>query len=145
MAYKKDQGRMARMAAFWTLAILIFYGCSSLRDLLTSQWPDTLGEPIQGIRIPILGLELTPALLVAAAVLAGALFLLYRWEETPKNADLLIETEQELRKVAWPTLDEAINGSWTVVVTVAFLMTFLAFADMVLGRIARTILVGGGG
>lgn len=142
MAYKKDQGRMARMAAFWTLAVLIFYGCSSLRDTLVSQFPDSLGNPLAG-RVPILGLELTPALLISAAVLAGALFLLYRWEETPKNADLLIETEQELRKVAWPTLDEAINGSWTVVITVVFLMGFLFAADVVLGRVARFVLSGG--
>ena len=142
MAYKKDQGRMARMAAFWILAVLIFYGCSSLRDTLVSQFPDSLGNPLAG-RVPILGLELTPALLIAGVVLAGALFLLYRWEETPKNADLLIETEQELRKVAWPTLDEAINGSWTVVITVVFLMGFLFAADVVLGRVARFVLSGG--
>ena len=141
MAYKKDQGRMARMAAFWTLAVLFFYGCSSLRELLVSQFPSSLGEPIAG-RIPVLGLELSPALLIAGAVLAVALFLLYRWEETPKNADLLIETEQELRKVSWPTLDEAITGSWTVVITVVFLMSFLFFADLLLTRIANFVLRG---
>lgn len=142
MAYKKDQGRMARMAAFWTLAILIFYGCSSLRGLLTSQFPASLGQPMGG-RVPILGLELTPALMIAGLVLAAGLFLLYRWEEKPKNADLLIETEQELRKVAWPTLDEAINGSWTVVVTVLFLMGFLFLSDVLLGRVFRFVLAGG--
>ena len=47
--------------------------------------------------------------------------------------------------MAWPTIDEAINGSWSVVVTVLFLMAFLAGADMVLGRVARTILNFGGG
>ena len=142
MAYKKDQGRMARMAAFWILAILIFYGCSSLRALLISQFPESLGAPLAS-RIPILGMELTPALLIAGGVLAAALFLLYRWEETPKNADLLIDTEQELRKVAWPTLDEAINGSWTVVLTVLFLMGFLFLSDLVLGRVFAYVLAGG--
>ena len=144
MAYKKDQGRMARMTAFWLLAILIFYGCSSLQELLITQFSAGLGDPIGGIRVPILGMDLSPALLISGTVLAGALFLLYRWEETPKNADLLIETEQELRKVAWPSLDEAINGSWTVVLTVSLLMAFLFVADMVLIRLARLILVGGG-
>jgi len=143
MAYKKDQGRMARMATFWILALLIFYGCSSLRDTLVSQFPASMGDPLAG-RVPILGFEVTPALLIAAAVLAGALFLLYRWEETPKNADLLIETEQELRKVAWPSLDEAIKGSWTVVITVTFLMGFLFAADYLLARVAKFVLSGGG-
>ena len=144
MAYRKDQGRVARMAAFWTLAALIFYGCTSLRDTLIGFSPTGLGSAIGGIRIPILGMELTPALLIAALVLGVALWLLYRWEETPKNADLLIETESELRKVTWPSLEEAINGSWTVVFTVVFLMAFLAGADWVLARLAQRILRIGG-
>ena len=142
MAYKKDQGRMARMTAFWLLAVLIFYGCAALQELLITQFSAGLADPIGGFRVPILGMDLSPALLISALVLGASLFLLYRWEETPKNADLLIETEAELRKVAWPTLDEAINGSWTVVLTVSFLMGFLFVADMVLIRLARLILVG---
>ena len=43
------------------------------------------------------------------------------------------------------SIDEAINGSWTVVITVLFLMGFLAGADLVLGRVARTILSLGAG
>ncbi len=144
MAYKKDQGRMARMAAFWILAILIFYGCTSLKDTLVSLWPATLGQAIGGTRIPILGLDLSPGLIIAATVLAVALWFLFRFEQKPKNADLLIETESELRKVSWPSLEEAINGSWSVVITVAFLMAFLAGADYILGRIAGRILIGGG-
>ena len=143
MAYKKDQGRMARMAAFWILAILLFYGCTSLRDTMVSFSPTSLGEPIGGIRLPVIGMDLSPALVISALVLGLGMFLLYRWEEKPKNADLLIETENELRRVTWPSLDEAINGSWTVVLTVVFLMAFLAGADFVLGRLARRILTGG--
>jgi preprotein translocase subunit SecE len=144
MAYKKDQGRMARMATFWTIAILIFYGSSSLKDTLTSQSPEGLGQALGDYRIPILGMDASPALLISGLVLALGLFMLYRWEETPKNADLLIETEQELRKVSWPSLDEAISGSWTVVLTVIFLMVWLAGTDVVLGRVARMVLMGGG-
>ena len=142
MAYKKNQGRMARMTAFWVLAVLIFYGCSSLRAELTSMSPDTLGTAIQGMRVPILSLDFSPALIISALVLATALWLLYRWEQKPKNADLLIETEAELRKVYWPSLEEAINGSWTVLLTVVFLMAFLAGADYVLGEVSRVILTG---
>ncbi|MDE0914657.1 MAG: preprotein translocase subunit SecE [Planctomycetota bacterium] len=143
MAYRKDQGRMARMTAFWSLAILIFYGCVSLQAELATSFAESLGQSINGMRIPVLGLDLSPALLITAAVLALALGLLYRWEQTPKNADLLIETESELRKVSWPTLDEAINGSWAVMMTVLVLMGFLAGVDFLLGRVARVILTGG--
>jgi len=141
-AYKKDQGRMARMAAFWTLAVLIFYGCTSLRDALVALSPGGLGRTL-GIHIPVLGMDVTPAILIAGLVLGLCLWLLYRWEEKPKNADLLIDTENELRKVSWPTIEEAINGSWTVVFTVLFLMAFLAGTDWLLGRIAHRLLAGG--
>ncbi len=142
MAYRKDQGRMARMTAFWTLAVLVFYGSSSLREMLASQFPGSLGRQLTG-NIPVIGVEVTPALLITAVTLVGGMFLLYRWLETPKNADLLIETEQELRKVSWPSLEETINGSWVVILTVGFLMGFLFLSDVVLGRIARYVLTAG--
>lgn len=142
MAYRKNQGRMVRMTAFWVLAVLIFYGCSSLRAELTSFAPKTLGTAIQGMRVPILSLDFSPALIISALVLALSLWLLYRWEQKPKNADLLIETEAELRKVYWPTLEEAISGSWAVLLTVVFLMAFLASADYVLGQVFTVILTG---
>ena len=135
----------ARMTAFWVLATLIFYGCSSLRAELTSMSPETLGAPIQGMRVPILSLDFSPALIISALVLATCLWLLYRWEQKPKNADLLIETEAELRKVTWPTVDEAVKSSMVVIFCVVFLMGFLAACDFVLGRWAIYILTGGGG
>jgi preprotein translocase SecE subunit len=143
MAYRKDQGRMARMAAFWSLAILCFYGCTSLQTYIP-RLPgigSRLGRPIGGLRIPILGLELTGALLITVVVLAGGLVLLHRWLEKPRNAELLIETESELRKVTWPTIDEAVKSSIVVIVCVVLLMAFLAGADFVLGQWAVRILV----
>ena len=55
-------------------------------------------------------------------VFAGGAFGLYSWLERPKSADLLIETEQELRKVSWPTRDESINATG-VVILVSVLLT----------------------
>jgi len=142
MAYRKDQGRMARMATFWSLAILLAYGCVRMRTELTAWQPDSLGSAVGGMRVPILGLELSPAALIAIAVFAVGMFLLHRVLEKPKNADLLIETESELRKVTWPTLDETIDGSIVVMVVVLFLMGFMAGADYVLGEFFTRILLG---
>ncbi len=143
MAYKKDQGRLTRMAAFWSLAILAFYGCVSLYQEMVAR-SEALTRPIGGIRIPVLGLDLSGALLISTVVFCGTAALLYRYLERPKLADLLIETENELRKVTWPTLQEAIQSSVVVLVVVAVLMGFLAGADFVLGRWANWILLGGG-
>ena len=143
MAYRKDQGRMVRMAAFWSLAILLFYGCTSLRRELTAFFP-SMAQSIGGIRIPILGIDLSPAFLIAALVLGTGLWLLSRILERPKTADLLIDTEGELKKVTWPSLDETIQGSVVVIVCVLFLMGYLAGVDWFVGRLARVILLGSG-
>jgi preprotein translocase SecE subunit len=76
-------------------------------------------------------------------VFTGAMILLYRWTESPKIADSLIDTENELRKVTWPTLDEAIQSSVVVIVTVVVLMMILAGADFILGWWAGKVLTGG--
>ena len=141
MAYKKDQGRMARMAAYWSLAILIFYGCQSMHGELAGRFASMKAD-LLGFPIPILGMTFNGALILSGVVLGLSLTALYRWQQTPKVADLLIETENELKKVTWPTLPEAINSSIVVLVTVLFLMAFLAGADWVLGRWSTLILLG---
>lgn len=144
MAYKHDQGRMARMATFWSLAILIFYGCYTLRTELAGRFPDALGARLwEGARVPVLGVDVTYAFIVSTVVFAVAIFFLYRWTEKPKIADALIETESELRKVTWPTLNEAINSSVVVIITVLILMAILAGADRILGWWVGRILTGG--
>ena len=139
MAYKKDQGRMARMAVFWSIAILIFWGCRSL-NLQLAEWFPALRKPIGGVVIPVLGIDLSPSFLIATAVFALGIFALWRWTETPKIADLMIETELELRKVTWPTMPEVVNSSIVVIVCVVVLMAFLAGSDLLLGRIAKALL-----
>jgi preprotein translocase SecE subunit len=141
--YKHDQGRMARMAAFWTLAALLFYGCTALRAELVGR-VEALGKPLIAAmpRLSVIGVDFNAAFLIAALLFGVGVWLLYRWIETPKNADLLIETEAELRKVTWPTVKEVVNASVVVVVSVLFLMAFLAGADVLLARIARVIFGG---
>jgi|SRR6187402_3780825 len=144
-AYKQDQGRLARVASFWTLAGMVFYGCSRLRAELPGYFPK-LGQPlVAGVpQIPVLGVRLDAAFLIAFVLFTGGIWLLYRWLETPKNAELLIETEAELRKVTWPTMKEVVNASIVVIVSVLFLMAFLAGADIVLARVAGVLLGGPG-
>lgn len=147
MAYKKDQGRLARLVTFWTLAVLVFYGCYSFYgEVLLKSFKGPLGTPLVASmkKVPIIGLELNGAMLITLALLATLLWLLYRWEQKPKVADLLIETESEMRKVTWPSVPEAVNSSIVVIVCVAFLMAFLAGADWFLGRLATQVLIGRG-
>jgi preprotein translocase SecE subunit len=146
---RSDQGRIARLAVFWSLAVLIYYGCTSLRALLVGRFTKNsaldLASPLfpSVPKIPVLGAELTGALLIAVVVFAAATFFVWRWIERPKTSNLLAETEVELRKVTWPTGQEVFNSSVVVVVCVAFLMAFLAGADYVLAKLAGIVLFGG--
>lgn len=144
MAYKQDQGRFARLAAFWSLAILIFYGCTSLYTTLLGYWPNQMATPFTASmpKIPVLGLPLNLAMVISTAVLGVSVWALYRVLERPKTADVLIDTESELRKVTWPTVPEAVRSSFVVIVCVLFLMAFLAGADWLLGRWAERLLLG---
>jgi len=138
--YRKDQGRLARMAAFWGLLLMLLFGCSFLHGVLSGA--ASLREPIAGLTLPFLGVALSPAFVIGAIVFVVGAWAIYRWSETPKIADLLIDTESELRKTSWPTMDEVINASIVVVVTVLVMGAFLALADAVLNRIMRYLLFG---
>lgn len=151
MAYKPEQGRIARTAAYWSLALLIVYGCISLNASLSQWFPEQMGRVFGqdapgrgGWRVPILSWKMTPALVVTVVFCAAALYVLHSYLNKPKSADLLIETENELKKVTWPTMNEAFNSSVVVIVCVVFLMAFLAGADFVLGKGVTWILLGGG-
>ncbi len=143
MAYKKDQGRYARLAAFWTLAILAFYGATSAHTSLSTIFDGKLAAPLGGYTLPVLAIDLSPAFLITAIAFVAGIWFLFRWLESPKVADLLIETEAELRKVTWPAYSEVVNSSIVVVVCVVFLMAFLAGSDWFLARLTRPLLFGG--
>ncbi len=130
------------MAAFWSCALLALFGCTSLHTALAARF-DSLREPLGGVVLPVVGVSLSGAFLISTGILTVIVVVLYRWQQIPKNADLLIETEGELKKVNWPTLEEVINSSFVVIVFVLVLMVYMAGADWFLGRVFARILLGG--
>jgi preprotein translocase subunit SecE len=139
-SYKEDQGRLTRMAAFWSVVLLLLFGCTFLYDMLIGM--DSMGRAIGGIRIPIVSIDLNGAFAIAGIVFLVGLIVIRRWQQTPKVADLLIDTESELRKVTWPTMNEVINSSIVVIVSVILMGMFLAAADWVLGKLMQRLILG---
>ena len=92
----------------------------------------------------MLGTPVSPAFLICGGIFVVGTWLIHRWQARPKVADLLIDTESELRKVTWPTMDEVINSSLVVIVCVLLLFAFLAAADWFLARVMNTLLLGKG-
>ena len=141
-SYKPDEGRNARQTAFWLSVGMLFFGCYSLSGTLVGV-ESLRGPIIVGFEaVPLLGISLSGAFAVATGVFLVAAFLLMKYLGRDSTAEHLIEVEQEMNKVTWPTFEDATNSSIVVVFTVAVLMGFLAFSDLALGRIFDMILWG---
>ena len=148
MAYKKDQGRFMRMGAFWALLLLAAYGClggfvRSLYRWLPSLAGDKSVEPWI-TPFPILGQLGLPEIVGILSLTAIAIWI-HAVLMRPKVADLLIDTEQELKKVTWPSSSETINGTIAVAATVVALFLFLAVADTAIAFVMDNLLKRGGG
>ncbi len=129
------------MTAFWALFLLCAYGCLGG---LVYQIRDWFGDSVSTVlvaQLPLLG-DLDVAMLITLAVLATAGLVLHSYASRPRVADLLIETETEMRKVTWPTWPETWTGTVAVAVTVVCLLCYLWGCDVVLTYVL-TGLMGG--
>lgn len=140
VSYRSEQGRHARMAAFWSVIFFLGFGCRFLHDLLI-QW-ESMRAHLGQITIPVVAVKLTPAFLISAGIFLVGTVLVQRWQQTPKVADLLIDTESELKKVTWPKGDEVWNAAIVVIISVVLLGLFLALSDLFLYRLMRYLILG---
>lgn len=142
MSYRKDQGRYARMFAFWACSLLVAYGCfhgGGLSDLMDGWMGDSnkiLIDPF-----PILK-TLKVSTCIALGFLALVGVVLHVALNRPRIADALIDTEAELMKVTWPTWGEAWQGTVAVTAMVLVLFVFLTIVDLSLIK-AMLMLMGG--
>jgi preprotein translocase SecE subunit len=142
VTYRKDQGRYARMFAFWAIVLLVAYGCfhgGGLSDQL-DRW---MGDSNRVLIDPFPLLKtLKISTLIALGVLTVVALLVHRVLSRPRIADTLIETEAELQKVTWPTWAEAWQGTMAVTVMVLILFLFLTVVDYSLIQV-MLMLMGG--
>ena len=127
--YKKGQGTLARSVAYGIVAGLIVFGAIRLYASLGGPFLEVLAQDV-----PVVGdvtVRKVLAIVVALLGLVGLHLILNR----PQSVDLLIETEQEMKKVSWPTLPDVWNATGVVIlVTVTLAVTMSAF-DFGLRRI----------
>ncbi len=143
MSYRKNDGRYARMFAFWALFLLVAYGCfhsGGLADLLNFWMGDS--NPVFVDPFPLLG-TLNASTSIALGVLAVFGVAVYVFLNRPRVADTLIDTEHEMQKVTWPSWGETWQGTLAVVAMVAVLFVFLTVVDLGLLKVL-SMLMGGG-
>lgn len=115
------------MVAFWATLALVGYGCfGGMINVLD----DYTGKPWLA-QFPLLG-KFGFSELIACGVFAAAAMFLYRILNRPRVADLLIDTEGELRQIVWPTGAETMRGTVAVAITVVVLLLFLLGSDLFL-------------
>ena len=83
-------------------------------------------------RVPVLGFPLDVGFVVSCLVFVGLLYGAWRLVNLPRLADLLIDTELELKKVTWPSLEDCKNSSIVVIGCVAFMLAFLFLCNQAL-------------
>jgi preprotein translocase SecE subunit len=142
--YKPDQGPYARTAALWLLGALWMFGCTSLYYWLLSFRGEPQGEgvmvrPLMEGRLPVLGIPLTVSLLVAIGVGLAGFWVLLRMLHKPKVADMLIDSETEMRKCTWPTWDETLTSSVVILVVMLVFTGLLAGMDLFLNQFMTTV------
>jgi len=111
LIYKREQGLWVRVV---TLVVLVLVGLWGAYDLYTT--------PLAP------GGRWVPPVLAVAAFAAGVFGAGYL-NLVPKAADLLIETEGELKKVAWPKWPEVVSATGVVILVVAVMSGFIFGMD----------------
>ena len=131
--YKKGQGKYARGSAYLLCGLLILFG--AIRLHATFNVP---GEHVWVADVPIIG-SITLYKVVATLAFLGGMLALHLVLNRPKSTDLLIDTEQEMRKVSWPSRAE-VKSATIVVVVVTFVMGLSLFGfDELLRRLFRLV------
>jgi preprotein translocase SecE subunit len=130
--YKTGQGKIARSAAYALGAGLVIFG--GFRLYATINRPNAAW--VEGV--PLLG-ALSPYNTIAIVVTLLGILGLHLVLNRASTVDMLIDTEQELKKVSWPSGKEVQNAT-VVVVLVTFTMAMLLFGfDELLRLVFRLV------
>jgi preprotein translocase SecE subunit len=119
--YKPNQGRQVRLTATVTVVVLGVLAALEAYTLL-------VGFGVQ-VRLGV------PLVTLVAIVALGTYAL--NW---PRVAEFLIEAESELAKVSWPSRQQVLGSTGTVLVLVLLLAIFLVGMDKAVDVFLRLVL-----
>ena len=111
--YKRSQGRIARLATFYALVVIVVVGGWSMSRYYADQ------PPLLHYYIPL-------------AFMAIGLWISFRVVQMPAFADFLISVEGEMNKVSWPSRSELFRATVVVILVVFFLAALLFAYDAAL-------------
>lgn len=143
--YKPGQAKPSRTGTFLIGLFLILWGCAAMMLHLPRLWAE-LGDPFNVLFMEALPDEgwtvdlvffvanVGPALAISAVVALGGSLWWWKFLNTPKWADLLIDMEMELKKVAWPTASDAWQSTLVVTgFTIVLVLAMFVFDAIING------------
>jgi len=140
-SYKAGQGSLARLTTWVSVLIALALGCAELYTWIQDPIEDS--SLIPGVALfedlPFFGTTFSWKFLLCTLLFGAGIWLSSRMLTKKSTVDALIETEQELRKVSWPTREESINATG-VVIFVSVLLTMMLFSfDLLFNRLFSLI------
>lgn len=156
LSYKGKQGKIVRWGMFIPSSVLAIYGayCGFLgfpgsNQLAEERTGSIFWIPINSfynkfatIDLDTIGLyiDITPRLLIMIGVAIALVGLLaYLCFSCIRTSEFLINTEDEMRKVAWPTFQELIDSSCVVIIAIIIMGAFLFVADISLAKLLQWV------
>ena len=138
--YKQGEAKMVRRIAFYGVLALLIWGFKELSKWLTGfSWGRT--ELIGGFHLPYYEQTITVAVLISIVLNVVLAVWIFRLMNGPKVAPVLVDTETELKKVAWPTWADCRQSTMIVLVFVVLTAGFLTIVEVVLKKVFDLILV----
>lgn len=136
--YKKGEGKLTRRVAFYSLLALSIWGFKTLAIKLSGfSWANS---EVLGMTLPYYKLPVTVGVLLCIALNIVVGFWLFKILNGEKIAPTLIETETELRKVSWPSWEDAKQSTVVVLVFVAATAIYLTAIEYALKSTFELIL-----
>jgi preprotein translocase SecE subunit len=136
--YKIGEGKMTRRVAFYSLLILSVWGFKELASTLAQfAWARTT---LLDFTLPYYGQALTVGVLLSIVLNVVFAWFVFRYLNGQKPATLLIDTETELKKVSWPTWEDARHSTIIVLIFVAVCAAYLTAVEYALANIFRMII-----
>jgi preprotein translocase SecE subunit len=93
-------------------------------------------------KIPGIDFNVTWPLLISGIVFFLCLAGIYILVNNRRVVEFLLETEGEVKKVAWPGWNEVVGSSIVVIFTVAVLSVYIALADWIFNQLMDTFIYG---
>ncbi|MHC4955014.1 MAG: preprotein translocase subunit SecE [Planctomycetota bacterium] len=138
--YKAGQGSLARLTAWVAILITLVLGCAELYSWIQDPITDQALLPWALFQdLPFFGTKFSWKFLLCALIFVAGLWLCRRILTKKSTVDALIETEQELRKVSWPTRDESISATGVVILVSVLLTAALFSFDLLFNRLFSLI------